>query len=558
MPAINKPTLGSGPDTGTGTNEYDAWGEILKLIPDEDGVFAIDRENGLVPVQSSSSVLQWAFDSNTSIGDPGTGKYRLDNADPILADTIVFSSTTLNDLNLETGRAVGQENSIIAISKSGEPTSNLLVEVGEGGATDLGGYFTLPVTVLQSNGSFSDGDIAEIQAFRQSEILNVINVNSIVDFPEPVGNTIELTNGRNMVYVLQSELIDSGNVNFTVTGGSCVIKCPSRYNNGIISTSPDNMFIVRDASIALEFIRIAAPNCDYVLDFVNVSGFNSIVFQNTVISDVKSIATVDGAFTTSLRTLTVGNTTVGGFDWVGTGNNQINVSTSLGVGIAGISEWQGVLFNLGSAVFSSIEITSSEFNSTPGGTIISGLPNNGNLTATGRGVISSNILNGTGVKVVGLDPQDTQYEWNNNNPQLFDTRINADTFLTSTQGVTIASANTPVPIAGGNWQSDLTNRFTVDADGLMTYVGLEDIDVFVSGTVTMENDGMSDLICAYVAQDGTAVVKSKGCTESNEPTSVTCNALLTLSNGSTLQMYVENATDTSNINVVNSNMVVQA
>ncbi len=550
--------LGTAANNRTG-DTWRAGGEkINRLIPTSPGQYILDQEQGLVPFQASSSVLQWAFDSNTSIGDPGTGKYRLDNADPILADTIIFSSTTLNDLNLETGRAVGQENSIIAISKSGEPTSNLLVEVGEGGAIDLGGYFTLPVTVLQSNGSFSDGDIVEIQAFRQSEILNVINVNSILDFPEPVGNTIELTNGRNMVYVLQSELIDVGNVNFTVTGGSCVINCLSRYNNGIISTSSDNMFIVRDASIALEFIRIAAPNCDYVLDFVNVSGFNSIVFQNTVISDVKSIATVDGAFTTSLRTLTVGNTTVGGFDWVGAGNNQINVSTSLGVGIAGISEWQGVLFNLGSAVFSSIEITSSELNSTPGGTIISGLPNNGNLTATGRGVISSNILNGTGVKVVGLDPQDTQYEWNNNNPQLFNTRVNADTFLTSTQAVTIASANTPVPIAGGNWQSDLTNRFTVDADGLMTYIGLEDIDVFVSGTVTMENDGMSDLICAYVAQDGTAVVKSKGCTESNEPTSVTCNALLTLSNGSTLQMYVENATDTSNINVVNSNMVVQA
>ena len=114
-----------------------------------------------------------------------------------------------------------------------------------------------------------------------------------------------------------------------------------------------------------------------------------------------------------------------------------------------------------------------------------------------------------------------------------------------------------VPIAGTNWTSDVENRFTTDTAGLVTFIGLEDEDVFVSATATLEKvGGGADLIATRIAINGTTSAKTGGGTESTAPTQTTSQGLFTLSTGDTIQLYAANTGSTADITVTIANMIM--
>lgn len=394
-------------------------------------------------------------------------------------------------------------------------------------------------------------------------LTNVTAINSVDDFPDPIAGEIELTAGLSVVYELASKDIDIGSNVFIQTGGECVIRGSNRFESRLTTSSTSDLITVTNGAFALEFVAITCPNSDYAINFTSTAGFNSLVLQNPIFSSCKSIARVDGAFTTSLRTCTSVTTTVGGIDWIGSNNVQINCTNFLGIGDP--VGWVGTLLNLGTATFDLINITGDNRFDAPSGTItLGGAAANANLNPGGRALVAGGIFNGAGTTLSGIDTQDNQWTFRGNvfeDGTTKNTRSDADAYLLTPITVANAGANVFTPIAGVNWLSDIDNAFTVSTAGIVTYTGLDDIDIGINGACTVEkNGGGADLICCEIAIDtgsGLAVVaKTVGCTENATATQISSQGLFTLETGDSFQLWVAIDDAAAGIDVTNARLIV--
>ena len=455
--------------------------------------------------------------------------------------------------NLEAGDGVvigtSPENGITISVPSVAPEVGTLEQVTtNGNTTDQGMVLASGAQLELQDGSGNTRGFGAVGA------TNVVVINSLSDFPAPIGGEIELvpSPGAEITYLIASTTIDVSPNVFTVTDGEIVIRGVHRTGSQLLTTASGTMFTCSEASFFQEFVAFNCPNADWI-DFSSSNGFISLANQNVIILDCLSLGNIQGAFTTSLRTMTIVSTSVGGFTWTGASDFQINITNFLAFG------WTGTLLDLGTATFSIISIVGgNRFISPSGTTIISGLPNNGNFSsASGRGAIEGNLFNGVGTPLAGIDPQDIQYNFAGNSG-VDDSKVDADAFLTS-QLVTIASANVYVPVGGVNWTSTIDNRFTVDTAGIMTYDGIGDVDVLMIATSTLEKSGGgSDLIATKLAIDtggGFVVIdKTIGDTQSTNPAQVTSQGIITMSTGERIQLWTANTGSTSNVTVSNSSI----
>lgn len=393
--------------------------------------------------------------------------------------------------------------------------------------------------------------------FQELYLTNVVHINSASDWPTAVGGVIELAPnpGDEMTYVLGVDEIDIGSDEFMNTGGDIVIIGSHRTASGIASTTANTLFTSVDGFLALEFLGVTAPNAK-IIDFTTpVSGFKSFVTNNFIIRDCDTIGTIDGAFTTSLRTMTVIATQTGGLLWTGTDSSQINISNFLGI------SWTGTLLDLGTATFDIVDIGGgNRFISPSGTTILNGASGSANLTAGGRGIVDNNLFNGVGTALSGIDTEDLKWTFNDNiwaDNSTKDTEVVTDAFLTASETVTIGSVGVYVAVGGTNWVSDISKRFTVSTAGLITYIGLETIDIVAGVTSTVEKvGGGSDTICTKIAINGTVIDKTIGCTENATPTGIASGGLFEIETGDTIQLFVGNEGSTSNIIVSTCNLIV--
>jgi len=235
---------------------------------------------------------------------------------------------------------------------------------------------------------------------------NVVHINSADDFPAAVGGVRELvpSSGANITYLIAAKNIDVGSDRFTVTDGDVVIRGTHRTASQITTTNTGVMFTSVDSNFFVEYVGFTCTDATW-LDWSN-PGANivSVANQNAIIYDCETVAIIEDAFTTSLRTFTVIQSSVEGILWEGA-NSQINISQMLAY------DWGGTLLDLGTATFDIVNIaTGSRFISPIGSTIMSGLTANGNMSVGGRGIVEGNLFNGVGTAINGIDTQDLQ--WN--------------------------------------------------------------------------------------------------------------------------------------------------
>lgn len=392
-------------------------------------------------------------------------------------------------------------------------------------------------------------------------LTNVVHINTPADFPAAVNGVRELipTPGDSIVYVIAALDIDMGSDRFTVTGGDVVIRGLHRTASNITTSNPGDMFTTVDSAFFCEFVGFTCAAGRW-LNFANPSaGIKSIANQNVIIRDCDQIATISGAFVTSLRTFTVVNATTSGFIWTGTANGQLNMSTFLGL------SWGGNLFDLGTATFSLIDIAgNNRYVSPAGATVLSGATGSANLTSTGRALVSSNIFNGIGTALSGITTQDLKWEFSGNvfaDGTTKNTREDADNYLLINESVANAGPGVYSAVNGSNWLSDIASKFSTDSAGIITYIGLGDIDVAISTAATVEKGGGgSALICSKIAIDtgsGFAVVdKTIGCTQNATPTQITSTLLVGISEGDKFQLFVSIDDGVSTIEVSNARMIV--
>jgi len=451
-------------------------------------------------------------------------------------------NASTNDPSLVDGTGIGGDKYIVTLAGS--------QDFGDGSVT-----FSVDDFVEFANGKWVKGLNVETAA---TAVDGVVVINEPSDFPAAVGGVRELvtTPGTSITYEIAVLNIDMGSDRFTVTDGNVVIIGAHRTESTITSTTSGNLFTCVDAAFFPEFVGFDCPNAKVVDFSTPVATLKSLVFDNVIIRDCDTIATISGAFTTSFRTFTVVTTQTGGVVWTGSDNSQINMSNTLGI------DWTGTLFDLGTATFDIIDIGGgNRFISPSGTTILSGAAASANFTAGGRGLVDGNLFNGVGTALSGIDTMDLKWEFKSNtfvDGTTLNTRQLVDGFLTASQTVTISTQSVYVAIGGSNWSTDINDRFTVSTAGLVTYIGLRNIEVEVMAFSTIEKvGGGADKICTKVAINGTVSDKTIGCTENATPTGVSSVGLFTLSTGDTVQLFVANLSSTANIIVSESTGIVK-
>lgn len=212
-----------------------------------------------------------------------------------------------------------------------------------------------------------------------------------------------------------------------------------------------------------------------------------------------------------------------------------------------------------STVSTAFEVSNLSLNSVASGSEgISGLASSGNIGSGIIGTVRDSEFN-VDVPLVNIAPSDLRYDFSGN-AGVADSRNAADVYLTGgTEVVPISTAGVfeeiGVPSGGGiSFASDVSSRFSVGTDGVITYNGTRPINVIAHGTATISKvGGGTDELAVRIARNWTAgssgIAKSRGITQNNTPTSVTMLALITLQPGDNLRVIFANNTGTSDINV---------
>ena len=451
-------------------------------------------------------------------------------------------NASTNAPSLVNGTGIGGDKYIVTLAGS--------QDFGAGSIT-----FSADDFVEYANGEWVKGLNVETAA---EAIEGVVIINDPSNFPAAVGGVRELvtTPGTAITYIIAVKDIDMGSDRFTITDGDVVIIGAHRTESTIISTTSGNLFTCVDSAFFPEFIGFDCPNAKVVDFSTPVATFKSFVCDNVIIRDCDTIFDIDGAFTTSFRTLTIITTTTGGIVWTGTDSSQINMSNVLAL------DWAGTLLDLGTATFDIIDIgAGNRFISPSGTTILSGAASSANLTATGRALVDNNLFNGVGTAISGIDTMDLKWEFKGNvfvDGITLNTRQLTDAFLTASETTTIGTIGTYVAIGGTNWSTDIDDRFTVSTAGLVTYIGLRNIEAEAMAFSTIEKvGGGADKICSKIAINGTVSDKTMGCTENATPTGVSSVGLFTFSTGDTIQTFVGNETSTANIVSSESMLIIK-
>jgi len=152
-------TSGLGAVSGepTGSPEVYARVAILSLAAQQGpaGVAGPQGEGGL----DAAHPYQW--DTGTTAADPGSGKLRLNNANPASTTTIYMSDTTsaggsmtniINSWDTSTSTIKGR------LRFSEEGSAQNFQEYFVTAVSDSGSYFTITVTYINHSGSFTNGD----------------------------------------------------------------------------------------------------------------------------------------------------------------------------------------------------------------------------------------------------------------------------------------------------------------------------------------------------------------------------------------------------------------
>lgn len=383
----------------------------------------------------------------------------------------------------------------------------------------------------------TQANFTELFASLATQLADSIPINSASDFPAAVAGVRELTGGLNKVYVINADEIDVGSDRFKVTGGNCVVIGASRFSSRIKSSTTGDLFTVSNAGFATEFLALDSPSSPDLVNYSAVS-LTSFVMNNTIIIGCQGVATVSGAFTTSLRTCTFVNSSVKGITWTGTANIQINMTDCLGLG------WTGKLIDLGTATFNLIDIASNNrFLSPAGTTILSGAAAGANIEAGGRGVVTGSIFNGTGAALSGISPQDSKWHFDANifgDNVTQNTRSTAEGFISASTTAPTAAAGSDVfvAIAGANWTFDEANRWTVSAAGLMTYIGLDAMSFSINHHSSGKPvSGSAVRMRTQLNINGTLSAKTIGSSTDNNITGMGGGGLFSISNGQTVQLF---------------------
>ena len=369
-----------------------------------------------------------------------------------------------------------------------------------------------------------------------------IMINSISDLPDPVGGFIDIggvVDGRIPVYRIGGAIDLGANRlrlaedNFTIMLGV------HPFATTLTSSTTDSLIVGTDSFFTISDVGMSAP-AGRIYELEQDDGLCFVVERDCSHSallpsslDNLALASFFGSRYTALPG--------GAFAFSGANFGELLFSiVNFDSGI------DGNILDFGSAVFNSVDILESRLVSTPSNNYMSGLLSSGNIVATSVAKVLGTRTVGTPPTFVNISPSDARWEFQGNN-QITNSSKAADAFLTTSETVAIVQ-NVYSPVAGGNWQSEVSQRIEVDANGAMAVQSPVPAQYLITATSTVEKSGGgSDEVASRIAINGVAQPKTESSTDNNSPTSIVSQGLFTLVFPDVVQLYVTNKDSGSSV-----------
>jgi len=303
-------------------------------------------------------------------------------------------------------------------------------------------------------------------------LLNTVVIKEEADFPVQDSTTITLES--NVCYELGDVVTTAKS--FIVEANTC-LKGPSIQINSLVYTGTGVMF-TSTATWTMTDVRFT---CAAGTIFA-ASGGDFVVLDRVACGNCINLGTFTGAglFDNSFAALVTGQ----GFIFSG----ACPGIQSFGVILFGTSA-SFVAMDLGSATFALLRIGSGGYSGPSGSIALKGLTGSGNIDSGERAEVSFQDLTGNAmIALSGIDEQDDQWFFLECKGAE-NTRNAADATLSTLETVTIATAEIFEDIDGSNWTNTTQSRFTTDSAGVVTYTGISDICVKISGFATVAKVG---------------------------------------------------------------------
>ena len=368
------------------------------------------------------------------------------------------------------------------------------------------------------------------------------------DFPTQDGTSISLEDG--FLYEVVCPITTSK-----------YFKCLGGELTGIISTADflvytgsGDMFSAEQSKITVKNTTVSAPNGN-ILKVVG-DGTKSLAYRvnadNVAVNSCLTFAKASNGGVLVLRVISAtGTYNSSAIELSGTG---AALQSIVDVAIIGLTA-TGTALDLGSTVNDEIEISNLLPIGDAAATCISGLANSGNITVGNKMSVAACNFTPFTTPLSGIQVNDVRMDFIGN-PPLANSRNAGDMYLDGgTETITVATAGVFYEIgtpAIATWLGDIADRFTVNANGYIEYIGEAPLDCRITGRVTVEKvGGGSDVLEIRLAKNWTAgdsgETKTRAGSRNSNPTTIPTGGLISLVEGDNIRVIFANIDGTANI-----------
>ena len=419
----------------------------------------------------------------------------------------------------------------------------------------------IPLDTLANGASMTDGQYNYITISQVQGLSNIIPpnqgfksnttvyVNSLSDLPAPVADEITLQD--NIRYYFANGV--SLGVNRLIIGDGVQLAGDGVYASGIEYTGTGDFITSTNVGFTIDNLSITAPNAAQVLHVIG-SSTNSMFADRFRIYDSTKLGLFNGA--AMVMNNFVANRFTDGFTFTGApivGHSVVNAFLQ-------DIDASAIHFDFNDGLFLQLAMEGVEMDGL-GTCFASSIGGAANMLI-GTDAAINNCTMGIQATMTPLsgftdDFQTVGWEFNNNSPSALTQRSReaVDHYLLSQNTITVSSSGVwyEMGVPGvGSWMSDIDDRFTVNADGSVTYNGNKEINVVITCTCTLEQSGGgSDLLLQGVAinwiPNNPPIGKSVVGTQNNTPTQLISIAETTISPNDNIRPVYLNDDDASNI-----------
>lgn len=386
-----------------------------------------------------------------------------------------------------------------------------------------------------------DGESIDISTTTATAASNTVIVETIADFPAPVGDVITLADDTQ--YFVATNI--STALRF-VFGASTVVTAADPFVTNLTYTGTGDMFTFTNGSAGFRNIAISCPNGTMVNTDSVTSGNLVIRFVRlTNIKNLGSLKSPSVGISNCFMSLHTGQ----GFTFGDSTDTRLSIQTFT---VASTTDATSNFLDLGTGTFTAFSISNIAFlNTVSGQTFLTGLAGGANLNNSIIGFVSQVTINGDMAGLGTITNSDPGWDFSDNN-KIGDTRPIALMSLDAPTTTVITTINTPVKVTGVFTDRE-SSLFTIASNGRVTYNGNRPFAVDLTASITFQSSSGTATFAFYVAKNGSAILASSVSREVTASTTANVSLIwdLTIVEGDYLEIFVANTTGTSDVSALN-------